>query len=129
MKKISMKFIFVVCGLIFSSLFFTGELLAEPVTMPPVTHGNILPGPSSGETAGYYVTSQLIPGIANGTLIFLFMVSSIMLIIAGFFYLTSSGNTEMTKKAKDIILWTIVGVSIAALSYTFVKFIININFL
>ncbi|MCK5460576.1 hypothetical protein KAI58_01170 [Candidatus Gracilibacteria bacterium] len=128
MKKMLMKLVFIVWGVLFFFPFSTDNFLVEGASLPPVTSGNILPGPESGKDAKYYVTNQLIPGISNGTFIFLLMVSSIMLIIAGFFYLTSSGDTEMTKQAKDIILWTIVGVAIAALSYTFVKFIINIDF-
>ena len=39
-------------------------------------------------------------------------ISSILFIIAAFFYLTAGANPENVNKAKSIIVWTIIGLSI-----------------
>lgn len=105
------------------------KVIKEETKLPPVTNGHILPGPEFGEDGKSYVMNQLLPGITNWILVSITAISVIMGIIAGLFYITSSGDTEMTKKGKDIMIWSIAGLVLAILSFTIVKIIININFL
>ncbi len=95
---------------------------------------NLLPGPESNgsgvssKDTQDYVRNKLLPGLTNTIFVFLLSVSVGTIIIAGIFYLVSNGESESTKRAKDIILWTILGVIIASLSYVLVKIIITTNF-
>lgn len=104
------------------------ETTNKQVFLPHVTNGNILPGPELGNDGKSYVMHKFLPGITNWILVIITAVSVIMGIIAGLFYLTSSGDSEMLKKGKDIMIWSIAGLVIAILSFTIVKLIININF-
>ncbi len=51
------------------------------------------------------------------------IASVIMLIYAGFMYTTSAGSSEKTKKAKDIILYSILGLIISVLAFAIVSFV------
>ncbi len=88
--------------------------------------------PTSGEETGEgfrsYIVTKLIPGFANVAITILWSISTIFIIIAGVIYVFSSGESEMIKKAKDIILWTIVGTCLATLSYAVVKLLTQTDF-
>ena len=53
------------------------------------------------------------------------LLAVLMLIIGGFRYLMSAGNDEATGKAKNTILYAIVGIVIVILSYAIVFTITN----
>lgn len=46
-----------------------------------------------------------------------------MVILGGFEFLISAGNPNMVKKAKDTLVWAIVGILVITLSYSILKFI------
>ncbi len=49
----------------------------------------------------------------------------LFIIIGGFQYITSAGNPENVSKAKNTILYAIIGIIVTLLSYAIVKFIID----
>ena len=49
----------------------------------------------------------------------------IVIIIGGIMYTTSAGDPGKTKKAKDAIMYGIIGLIIALLSYTIVLFVLG----
>lgn len=114
------------------AIFFSS--LAWAVTPPPVSDGGILPGPKSGilqlnpGKGQSYLSDEFLPKVGSGFVMVLLMVGVIMLIIAGIIYVFSSGESESVGKAKDIILWTLIGLGIAILSLGIVKFVIGIDF-
>lgn len=60
------------------------------------------------------------------TLIFLVgAVSVVVLIIAGLMYVTSAGNPEQTKRAKDAIIYAVVGLVVAILAFAIVNFVLG----
>lgn len=96
--------------------------------MPFVHDGNVLPGPSAEEDESFYVEQKFIPKFVNGTLIFLMSLSILMIIIGGLMFLFSSGDSDLTARAKTTIMWSIIGVIITILAYAIVQFIIGIDF-
>jgi len=44
------------------------------------------------------------------------VLSPLMILIAGFYFLTAAGNPQKIKTAKSIIFWTIIGVTIVLLA-------------
>jgi hypothetical protein len=96
--------------------------------MPKINHGNILPGPKEGVNGSDYINNQFIPKFINGVLIFIMSLSILMLIIGGLMFILSSGDSDLTTKAKTTITWAIVGVVLTILSYAIVRFIIGIDF-
>ena|ERR1019366_7643065 len=64
--------------------------------------------------------------VAADTLIFLVgAISVIYLIIGGLRYVVSNGDSKAVTAAKDTILYAIVGVVIAIISFALVQFVIN----
>jgi len=53
----------------------------------------------------------------------LISVAVLFLIIAGFYFVTASGNPEQLGKARNMVMWAIVGVVVALLARGIVTFI------
>ncbi len=129
-----MKFIF---SLLFLFNIFPSVWAASP---PPVSDGGILPGevlsPQEGQdiegnrikTGQTYLVQKFLPTAVSGFVVTILFISVVMIIIAGLYFIFSSGETETKQKAKDIIFWAIVGAALAILSFAIVKFVIGINF-
>lgn len=73
-------------------------------------------GPSIGET---------IKTVSNVAIFLIGAVSVMMIIVGGFRYSTSAGDSSKLKAAKDTILYAIVGVVIAFGAYAVVNFVIT----
>jgi hypothetical protein len=52
------------------------------------------------------------------------VVAVVMLIIGAFQFVVSSGNADSTKKAKDTILFAVIGIVVALLSFAIVNFVL-----
>jgi uncharacterized membrane protein len=52
-------------------------------------------------------------------------VAVIMLIVGGFRYITSGGNSENVTKAKNTIIYALIGLVIVALAQIVVQFVLN----
>ena len=63
--------------------------------------------------------------ITSTLLLFVGISAVIMLIIGGFRYVFSQGNEKNISGAKDTILYAIVGIVVALLSYAIVNFVIG----
>jgi type IV secretory pathway VirB2 component (pilin) len=53
------------------------------------------------------------------------VVSVIMIIIAGFKYITSSGDSSNVQSAKNTLIYAVVGIVIAILAQVIVRFVVN----
>lgn len=69
--------------------------------------------------------TDAISGITNLMITIIGIVSVIMLIIGGFRYVLSGGDQKGTTAAKDTILYAIIGVVVALLSYSIMNFVIK----
>lgn len=63
--------------------------------------------------------------IINTVIAVLGLVAVLFVVIGGVNYTTSQGDPQKTKKAKDTILYAILGVALAVFAYTIVNFVIN----
>lgn len=63
-------------------------------------------------------------GIINGVIAVLGLVAVIVIIIGGINYMTSSGDAGKVKKAKDTILYGVIGLVICVLAFAIVNFVI-----
>ena len=96
--------------------------------IPQVTNGNILPGPKDGSTAKNYLVGNFLPNLTNGFLIFIMVLGVGFLVAAGFMWIFSAGNQELSSRALRTVIWTIIGLVVAVISYLLVQIIINISF-
>lgn len=137
MKKMFLTFIGIYLLLMGGSSFFLSASAAPE--MPKIVGHKTsdgetrLPGTTSGGTdntaAQTYLNEKLLPGLTNTFFIFLLSASVGTIIVAGIYYVISMGDTEKTKKAKEIILWTVVGIAAAAISYTLISILVNTKFI
>jgi hypothetical protein len=49
----------------------------------------------------------------------------VMIIVSGFMYVTSAGNAEETKKARNRIIYAAVGLAIIAFAWTITRFVLD----
>lgn len=66
-----------------------------------------------------------ITNILNAIIGVLGIVAVVVIIIGGVGYMTSSGDAGKVKKAKDTILYGIIGLIVVALSFAIVNFVIG----
>jgi uncharacterized BrkB/YihY/UPF0761 family membrane protein len=65
---------------------------------------------------GYTDFGSLLLAIANGIAVLIGSLAVIMIIWSGILFLLSGGDPSRVKKAKDALLWAVVGIVIAILA-------------
>ncbi|MCB9820296.1 hypothetical protein H6796_03310 [Candidatus Nomurabacteria bacterium] len=78
-----------------------------------------------GQTAELFGNAGVFSTITNVLLFILGAISVIMIIIGGLRYVISGGNSANVTAAKNTILYAIVGVVIALLSYAIINFVLG----
>lgn len=68
---------------------------------------------------------ELLGMVINAFLILAGTVAVLFIIVGGFQYVSSAGNPESVQKAKNTILYAVVGLIVVILSYAIVNFIIT----
>ena len=68
--------------------------------------------------------TSMIKIVVNTLLFILGIISVIMIIVGGLRYTTSGGDSSATKAAKDTILYAVIGLVVAMLSFTIVNYVI-----
>ena len=68
---------------------------------------------------------KIIKNVINTALIVLGMIAVLMIVIGGIRYTTSNGNSSQIKEAKDTIMYAIIGLVVAILSYSIVNFVVG----
>lgn len=76
-----------------------------------------------GGTTG--TLDSALTSILNAIILIMGIVAVIFIIIGGVNYMTSSGDSNKTKKAKDTILYAVIGLIICALAFAIVNFVIG----
>ena len=69
---------------------------------------------------------SFIKTLVNGLLYILGAVAIIVIIFAGIFYTTSMGDSKKITQAKDTLLYAVVGLTVAVISYSIVNFVLKI---
>lgn len=68
---------------------------------------------------------EIIVGIVNILLYFVGTIFMILIVWAGFRWMTSAGNTDAVKKARETIINSVIGLVIIFASYVLVNFVIT----
>lgn len=103
-----------------ATLAFTGFAMATPVLAFAAEPQQIEPVSGS---AGNITVGQLLSKVIQWILLFAAAVAVLFLILGGLQYVTSAGNKDRIEKAKQTILYAVVGLIVIALSYVIVTFI------
>ena len=109
------------------ALVLTGNAL---VTAATVSTAHAVAGISEGAGAAQAEGQQtdLVANIRTVTNTMLFaigVVAVIMLIVGGFRYVFSGGNSTNVNAAKDTILYAVIGIVVALLAYAIVNFVLG----
>jgi len=70
--------------------------------------------------------AEVMAGVLNFVWYIAIAVVPIMLILAGFYFVTAAGDSNKIKTAKDILLWTLLGFGLIALSKGIVQLVMDI---
>jgi hypothetical protein len=116
-------------GLLIGMLLFSGSLLLLPqqaigATKDDICDGVALTGGSCTGGGGPSVES-VIATVINILSIVVGVIAVIMIIIGGLRYITSGGDSNNTKGAKDTILYAIIGLVVVAMAQVIVRFVLN----
>ncbi len=118
-----------------SLILFAAPLAATaaPATVPTDINGNlncgsdIKVGSSSGcnttDTSG--AINNTISTVINVISVIVGAVAVVMIVVGGFRYVTSAGNPEGAKSARNTILYAIIGLVIVALAQLIVHFVLS----
>lgn len=69
--------------------------------------------------------SEVIVNIITGVVGILGVVAAIFIVVGGVNYMTSAGDAGKLKKAKDTILYAVIGLIISVLAFAIVNFVIR----
>lgn len=69
--------------------------------------------------------NNIISTILNVLSVVVGIIAVIMIIIGGFHYITSGGSDEKVKKAKNTLLYAVIGLIVVALAQIIVKFVLS----
>ncbi|MCK4520866.1 hypothetical protein KAT95_03345 [Candidatus Parcubacteria bacterium] len=100
------------------------EAEAAPPGPPPVVEPECPPGSICIDNP---ITSTSFEDLVNSIVNFIFMlaiaIAPIMFIIAGFAFITAAGDPAKVQKAKDIALWTAIGLMVVLMAYGIINVI------
>lgn len=68
----------------------------------------------------------LIVNILQYSLALVDVFALLMFIYGGFVMMTSRGNPEKVKRAKDTLIWTVIGILVITFSYSVIKYFFQI---
>ena len=81
------------------------------------------------DAAGCNGTSDQLPiviqNILYSVIAFVSIISVIFIVIGGVQYMSSSGDAGKVKKAKDTILYAVIGLIVSALAFVIINFVLN----
>lgn len=100
------------------------------VAMPQVSAVDVFPGcsgtsnssvcGSTGDNANTFIKS-----LVDTLLFILGAISVLVIIVAGIMYATSAGDAGRVKKAKDTLMYAVIGLVVALLAYGIVNFVLT----
>lgn len=92
------------------------DFVIDLTSIDPVGTGNPIIGWSEA-------AFSLLDTIANLLLFSIPLIAAVSLIIAGYYYILSGGDSEKASQAKTIIKWNLIAIAVALFSYTAITLI------
>lgn len=96
------------------------DICSQSGVSQEVKNANGCNGADSSEDLKNVITS-----IINGVIGILGAVAAIFILVGGIGYMTSAGDASKLEKAKKTILWAVIGLVIAALTFAIVNLVIG----
>ncbi len=100
-----------------------GLVLVSSLTLPLAALAAIVDPTGATAPAWGDDFMTMLGTITNALFAILLMVAALAIIIAAYFFITASGDPEKTKKARDFVLYALVGVIVAFLAKALVMLV------
>lgn len=100
----------------------TGEAKDEAIVEPVSA---LKQGASKLNPMDFREPTDLLSRAINAMLGFMGSIALILYIYAGLIWMSASGNSDKVSKAKNILIWTTLGIVAMAASYMIVRFVIG----
>ena len=124
MKKLSN---YLISGLVISSI--VAVMAQAPVLAATIFDGGLHSGLQQGKTSEMPTTifgnTGIFTRIVSVMLFTVGILSIIMLIFGGLRYIISNGDSKKVEAAKNTILYAIIGLIVAIMSYAIVNFVVS----
>lgn len=98
--------------------------------LPGCNTNNCLLPPQADKYQGIAIHTEFTEGVLfwlNFFLGFLFLLAMVMLIYAGFLYVTSLGNNEQSDKAKKIVIYVVIGLILIIFAWVIVNELLGVS--
>ncbi|MCH8518766.1 pilin [Candidatus Gracilibacteria bacterium] len=102
------------------SMYFLGIINVFASTPRPNCDG--LPGCSDGSNT---ITFSVIGNLTATVIQYVAVIAVLAVMYGGILYLLSSGDDEKIKKAKNVIIWALVGVFVSVTAWTMINILNN----
>lgn len=96
------------------------DICSQSGVSQEVRNANGCDGASSGDDL-----KNVISSIIKGVIGIIGAVAAIFILVGGINYMTSAGDAAKLEKAKKTILWAVIGLVIAVLTFAIVNFVIG----
>jgi len=121
-KNFLISVLIFVLFLTISSLFIEEELKELTVVATTVTVGNTVATPTAPDINPIKAFTTIMNWVFYGLIVF----ATLMMIIGGFNFITAGGDADKQGKARDSIIYAIIGIIVAALAKGVATLIENI---
>jgi len=91
--------------------------IIKKLSLIPVASADITTQAQNAKGVARGDITEIILKIINYALIIIGVLAVLIFIYAGFLYLTASGDEAKLKRAKDTVLYAVVGVAVAVLGF------------
>ncbi len=116
-----------ILGVILAVLMGVSGVMGVAYAEDPICHSNATQ--ELKDAAGCGVTgaqtSNLVGVVVNVLMYIAGALAVIMIVYAGFLYTTSAGDSAKVQKAKNALIYAVVGIAVAILAGVIVNFVVN----
>ena len=103
----------------------TAAVVAMPDFVSADASQEVLRGAKTADSGGGLTLTGAIDNIVNTLLFIIGIIAVLVIIIGGIMFATSAGDPSRAKRAKDTILYAVIGLVVAILAYAIVNFVVS----
>lgn len=115
---------FIIAGILGINFFITSPVLADDICSNPNVSQEVKNASGCGGGGGQTLDNAL-SSILKAIILIMGLVAVVFIIIGGINYITSGGDAAKVKKARETILYAVIGLIICALAFAIVQFVIS----